>query len=313
MITRLIRLNPKSIKALQFPNHISKRGFSITAPNLNPKKDFYQLLNIERQAKKDEIRQAFKSQAVKYHPDAIPEDDPNKAEKEEYYKSLSEAYETLMDPATRRKYDALNPMPTTKRKRTRRDGTKDIRSKTDRGNDFLNRMSEAESSYYEQEDFEYMKELDKEAFKHSDKGLNAEKEFLRKRRMLHSVPNKFSFSGAENIKEGTLTEAQKRFYNFSTHTTKFVVLSFLGLFVIRAYYSRVNYYDEDGNQEERLFTVADGHYKNFGVGSKEGYSISGFIDFVLYEIQMTVTGGRKKRNDEGDVGVEENKKYLKND
>ena len=310
MITRLIRLNPK---ALRTPNHISQRCLSLTTSNLNSKKDFYQLLKIERQAKKDEIRQAFKSQAVKYHPDAIPEDDPDKAEKEEYYKTLSEAYETLMDPATRRKYDALNPMPTTKRKRTKRDGTSDIRSKTDRGNDFLNRMSEAESSYYEQEDFEYMKELDKEAFKHSDKGLNAEKEFLRKRRMLHSVPNKFTFSGAENIKEGTLTEAQKRFYNFSTHTTKFVLLSFLGLFIIRAYYSRVNYYDEDGNQEERLFTVADGHDKNFGVGSKEGYSISGFVDFILYEIQKTVTGGRQKRDDEDNVGVEENRKYLKND
>lgn len=295
MITRLIRLNPKIF---------THRSLSISASLLETsRKDFYQLLSIERQAKKDEIRQAFKKQAVKYHPDAIPEDDPEKAEKEEYYKTLSEAYETLMDPATRRKYDMLNPMPTTKRKRTIKDGKADIRSKTDRGNDFLNRMSEAEADYYEQEDFEYMKELDKEAFKHSDKGLNAEKEFLKKRRMLHSVPNKYTFSGADNIKEGVLTEAQKKFYNFQNHTSKFVLLSILGAFTIRAYYSAVNYYDEDGNQEERLVTFADGHSKNY-VKLCGGKSISGFLDEVIYKAQKIVTGGTAS-NQEGERSVEE--------
>mgnify|MGYP000173930051 CR=1 FL=1 len=66
------------------------------------KRDYYEVLGVGRDASQEEIRRAFKKLAMKYHPDRNPD---NRAEAEERFKELAEAYEVLGDPDKRQRYD----------------------------------------------------------------------------------------------------------------------------------------------------------------------------------------------------------------
>lgn len=66
------------------------------------KRDYYEVLGVEKAASKDDIKKAYRKLAKKYHPDAN-KDDPKSAE--ERFKELSEAYEVLMDDDKRARYD----------------------------------------------------------------------------------------------------------------------------------------------------------------------------------------------------------------
>ena len=65
-------------------------------------RDFYETLGVSRESTKEEIQASYRKLARQWHPDV------NKApEAEERFKEISEAYDTLSDPETRRRYDAF--------------------------------------------------------------------------------------------------------------------------------------------------------------------------------------------------------------
>ena len=64
--------------------------------------DFYQTLGVPRNASQDEIQRAYRQLARTYHPDI--NHDPGA---EDRFKEVSEAYDVLSDPQTRRRYDAF--------------------------------------------------------------------------------------------------------------------------------------------------------------------------------------------------------------
>jgi len=66
-------------------------------------KDYYEVLGIKRDATDDQIRQAYRKLARKFHPDVNPGD----KSAEDKFKELNEANEVLSDPEKRKRYDQL--------------------------------------------------------------------------------------------------------------------------------------------------------------------------------------------------------------
>ena len=60
------------------------------------KRDYYEVLGVDRKASDDDIKRAFKRLAIKYHPDRNK--DPDAGEK---FQEINEAYQVLSDPAKR--------------------------------------------------------------------------------------------------------------------------------------------------------------------------------------------------------------------
>lgn len=65
------------------------------------KRDYYEVLGVEKNANADEIKKAYRKAAIKFHPDKNPGD----KEAEEKFKEAAEAYDVLSDSEKRAKYD----------------------------------------------------------------------------------------------------------------------------------------------------------------------------------------------------------------
>lgn len=65
-------------------------------------KDYYKILGVDKKAKPEDIKHAYRRLARKYHPDVSKEEHA-----EEKFKDLQEAYEVLKDPEKRTAYDEL--------------------------------------------------------------------------------------------------------------------------------------------------------------------------------------------------------------
>ncbi len=70
------------------------------------KRDYYEVLGVNKNATEDELKKAYRKLAKKYHPDANQDD---KKGAEAKFKEVNEAYETLSDPQKRKMYDQFGP------------------------------------------------------------------------------------------------------------------------------------------------------------------------------------------------------------
>lgn len=68
----------------------------------NPKKDYYSILGVSKDADESTIKKAYYKLAQKWHPDKNPD---NKMEAEEKFKEITEAYGILSDPNKKNQYD----------------------------------------------------------------------------------------------------------------------------------------------------------------------------------------------------------------
>ncbi|CAL5420335.1 unnamed protein product [Camellia sinensis] len=64
--------------------------------------DYYKVLQVDRNAKDDDLKKAYRKLAMKWHPDKNPN---NKKDAESKFKQISEAYDVLSDPQKRAVYD----------------------------------------------------------------------------------------------------------------------------------------------------------------------------------------------------------------
>ena len=68
---------------------------------MSEKRDYYEVLGVQRNANADEIKKAYRKAAIKYHPDKNPGD----KEAEEKFKEAAEAYDVLSNQDKRARYD----------------------------------------------------------------------------------------------------------------------------------------------------------------------------------------------------------------
>jgi molecular chaperone DnaJ len=70
---------------------------------MSSKRDYYEILGVQKKASLEEIKKAYREMALRHHPDRVPAE--QKKEAEEKFKEVSEAYAVLSDSQKRALYD----------------------------------------------------------------------------------------------------------------------------------------------------------------------------------------------------------------
>jgi DnaJ homolog subfamily B member 9 len=68
-------------------------------------KDYYEVLGVPHEATSQEIKNAYRQLALRFHPDRNTQNDGQKLLAEEKFRQIAEAYETLGNDRKRRQYD----------------------------------------------------------------------------------------------------------------------------------------------------------------------------------------------------------------
>ena len=71
---------------------------------MTSKRDYYEILEVQRNASQEDIRRAYRRKAMEYHPDRNKRPDA-----EAKFKELNEAYHILCDAEKRTQYDRFGP------------------------------------------------------------------------------------------------------------------------------------------------------------------------------------------------------------
>ena len=70
------------------------------------KRDYYEVLGVDKGASEGDIKKAYRKAAMKYHPDKFANaSDAEKKDAEEKFKEINEAYQILSDPQKKQQYD----------------------------------------------------------------------------------------------------------------------------------------------------------------------------------------------------------------
>ncbi len=70
--------------------------------------NYYEILEVSKDAEQDEIKKSYRTLALKWHPDKNP---TNREEAEKKFKEIAEAYQVLSDPDKRKEYDLFSSNP----------------------------------------------------------------------------------------------------------------------------------------------------------------------------------------------------------
>ncbi|KAK8088267.1 DnaJ domain [Apiospora hydei] len=72
--------------------------------------NYYKILEVSDTANTQQIRDAYKKAALRTHPDRVPAESPERAQRTRKFQLVNDAYYTLSDPTRRREYDAQRRM-----------------------------------------------------------------------------------------------------------------------------------------------------------------------------------------------------------